>query len=83
MNDKTLTQILDLAQFEVDGYRVEQDAEQDILHLYCQVTVEAAVCLYSKSVTVDIKERQECCVCDVDWSGKRTYTHFAALFHRP
>jgi len=77
VKDKTLTQILDLRHFEVYGYRVEQDAEQDILHLYCQVTVEAAVCPCCKSITVDIKERQERCVRDVDWSGKRTFIHFA------
>lgn len=77
VKEKSLSQILDLAHFEVYGYAVEADVEQDILHLYCELTVEAAVCPLCKSISVDVKERQERCVRDLDWSGKRTFLHFA------
>jgi transposase len=77
VKEKMLTQILDLTHFAVYGYAVEQDAEQDILHLFCQLQVEAAVCPCCKRISVDIKDQQERCVRDVDWSGKRTFIHFA------
>lgn len=76
VQDKVLTHILDLAHFDVYGYAIEADAEQDILHLYCHLTVEAAVCPCCKSIATDIKERKERCVRDVDWSDKRTFIHF-------
>jgi transposase len=77
VKEKTLTQILDLAHFEVYGYALEQDREQDIMHLYCQLTVEAAVCPCCKSLSVDVIEEQARGVRDLDWSGKRTFLHFA------
>ena len=77
VKEKTLTQILDLAHFDVYGYALEQAVEQDILHLYCTLTVEAAVCPCCKSISVDVKEQQERCVRDLDWSGQRTFIHFA------
>jgi transposase len=77
VKEKTLTHLLDLAHFAVDGYAVEADAEQAILHLYCRLTVEAAVCPLCKSISVDVKDEQERCVRDVDWGGKRTFLHFA------
>lgn len=77
VQEKTLTQLLDLAHFEVYGYALEQDREQDIMHLYCQLTVEAAVCPCCKSISVEVKAAQARCVRDLDWSGKRTFLHFA------
>jgi transposase len=77
VKEKTLTRMLGLAHFEVYGYAIEQDAQQDILHLYCELTVEAAVCPLCKSISVDVKERQDRCVRDLDWSGQRTFLHFA------
>lgn len=77
VKEKMLTKILDLPHFAVDGYAVEQDAEQDILHLFCKLQVEAAVCPLCKSISLEVKEQQERCVRDLDWSGKRTFIHFA------
>lgn len=77
VQEKTLTQILDLAHFDVYGYALEQDVEQDIMHLYCKLTVAAAVCRCCKSISVAVKEQQERCVRDLDWSGQRTFLHFA------
>lgn len=77
VKEKRLSKILDLAYFDVYGYAVEQDAVQDILHLYCKLTIAAAVCPCCQSISVDVKERQERCVRDLDWAGKRTFLHFA------
>ena len=77
MKEKTLTQLLDLDHFEVYGYALEADVAQDILHLYCTLTVEAAVCPLCKHIAVDVKEQKERCVRDLDWSGQRTFLHFA------
>jgi transposase len=77
VKEKTLTQLLDLAHFEVYGYALEPDKEQEIMHLYCRLTVEAAVCPCCKSLSVDVIEEQARCVRDLDWSRKRTFLHFA------
>lgn len=76
VQEKTLTHILDLAHFEVYGYAIETDAEQDIMHLYCNLTIEAAVCPCCKSLSTDVKEWKERCVRDLDWGEKRTFIHF-------
>ena len=76
VQEKTLTHLLDLPHFRVYGYAIEADVEQDILHLYCELTVAAAVCPTCKSIAVDIKEYKERCVRDVDCLGKRTFVHF-------
>lgn len=76
VKEKTLTHILDLAHFEVYGYAIEVDAVQDIMHLYCKLTVEAAICPCCKSIATDVKERKERCVRDLDWCEKRTFIHF-------
>ena len=77
VQEKTLTHLRDLPHFAVDGYALEQDADQDIVHLYCRLTVAAAVCPCCQRIAVDIKDQQERCVRDLDWSNKRTFIHFA------
>ena len=77
VQEKTLTQLLDLAHFEVYGYALEPDREQEIMHLSCQLTVEAAICPCGKSLSVDVQEEQARCVRDLEWSGKRRFLHFA------
>lgn len=77
VQEKTLTKLLDLPYFEVDGYALEADAEQDILHLYCHLQLEAAVCPLCKRLAIDVKERKDRCVRDIECLGKRTFVHFA------
>lgn len=76
VREKTLSHMLDLPHFEVYGYAIEPDVEQHIMHLYCHLTIEAAVCPLCKSISCDIKERKERCVRDLDWGNKRTFVHF-------
>ncbi len=76
VKDAALTHLLDLPHFAVEGYAVEADAEQDILHLYCRLTVEAAVCPLCQGITTAVKEHKERCVRDLDLFEKRTFVHF-------
>ena len=77
VQEKTLTKLLALPYFEVEGYAIEADCKQDILHLYCRLTIEAAVCPLCKCIVIDVKERKERCIRDIDCLGKRTFVHFA------
>jgi transposase len=77
VQEKTLTKLLDLPYFEVKGYAVEAAPEQAILHLYCELTLEAAVCPLCHCIALDVKERKERCIRDLDCLGKRTFVHFA------
>lgn len=77
VRDGALSHLLDLPHFAVEGYAVEEDAEQDILHLYCRLTVEAAVCPLCKGITTAVKDHKERCVRDLDLFDKRTFVHFA------
>ena len=75
--EKALTDMLDLPYFAVDGYAIETEIEQEMLHVYCHLTIEAAVCPLCKCIAIDVKEHKERCVRDVECWGKRTFVHFA------
>ncbi len=77
VKEATLSHLLDLPHFAVEGYAVEADADQDILHLSCRLTVEAAVCPLCQSITTAVREHKERCVRDLDLFAKRTFVHFA------
>lgn len=74
--EDTLTHLLDLPHFEVTGYSVESSDEQDILHLFCQLTIEVGVCPCCQSLATTIKQYKQRCVRDHDIWGKRTFLHF-------
>jgi transposase len=76
VKEATLSHLLDLPHFRVEGYALEADGEQDVLHLYCRLTVEVAVCPLCKSLSSAVKERKERCVRDLDVFDKRTFVHF-------
>lgn len=79
VKEATLTHLLDLPHMVVEGYTIEADAgaAQDILHLHCRLTVEAAVCPLCKGVTTAVKEQKARCVRDLDLWDKRTFVHFS------
>lgn len=76
VKEKTLSHLLDLPHFRVEGYAVEEDVNQDILHLYCRLTVAVAVCPLCKTVSTAVKDQKERCVRDLDLFDKRTFVHF-------
>ena len=76
VKEKTLTQLLDLPQFEVNGYAVERNGEQDILHVFCKLSMDVGLCPRCKSMSTEIKQYKDRCVRDLDIWGKRTFLHF-------
>lgn len=76
VREMTLTHLLDLPHVRVYGYALESDPDQDILHLHCELQVEAAVCPCCTAVTTAIKEHKERCVRDLDLWARRTFVHF-------
>ncbi len=76
VGEATLTHLLGLEQFEVTGYGVEQEAKQDILHLYGKIKTDAAICPCCQSISTTVKEYKDRCVRDCDVWGKRTFLHF-------
>ena len=75
--DESLTMLLDLPHFAVRGIAIETDAAQDILHLHCELTVEAAVCPCCQGISTAVKSTKDRCVRDLDGWNKRTFVHFA------
>ncbi len=76
IEEATLTRLLDLPHFAVTGYSVETTNIQDILHLFCELTLEAGICPHCQTVSTTIKQYKERCVRDCDVWGKRTFLHF-------
>ncbi len=76
VEEATLTQLLDLPHFAVTGYSVETTSRQDILHLFCEMTLEAGICPHCQTISTTIKQYKERCVRDCDVWGKRTFLHF-------
>ncbi len=76
VRDGTLTYLLDLDQFEVTGYGVERNTEQEILHLYGQINTDVAICPCCHSLSTTVKEYKDRCVRDCEVWGKRTFLHF-------
>jgi transposase len=76
VEEATLTQLLELPHFAVTGYSIETTSTQDILHLFCELTVEAGICPHCQALSTTIKQYKERCVRDCDIWGKRTFLHF-------
>lgn len=74
--EKSLSELLNLPHFAVWGYGLEKDAEKDIVHLHCRLTVEAAICPCCQAATAAIKEHKARCVRDLDLFDMRTFVHF-------
>lgn len=72
----TLTQLLDLPHFTVTGYSIETTEPKDILHLFCELSVEVGICPQCQTISKTVKQYKERCVRDCDVWGKRTFLHF-------
>ena len=56
VESNVLTNLLGLDQFEVTKYGIERDAEQDVVHIYGNITIEVAICSCCQTLTRTIKE---------------------------
>ncbi len=75
-SNAALTQLLGLEQFDVTGYGIEQDKKKSIVHIYGEISIDAAICSCCHAVSTTIKEYKERCVRDCDVWDKRTFLHF-------
>ncbi len=76
VSDAALTELLGLEQFDVTGYGIERDKQQDIVHIYCKNNIDASLCPRCHAVSTSIKEHKDRCVRDCDVWGRRTFLHF-------
>lgn len=72
----TVTQLLDLPEFLVVGYDIEQRGEQEIVHLYCLQPHEVALCPRCRQISTKVHDEKERCVRDLEGWGKCTFLHF-------
>lgn len=74
--EATLSILLDLPQFKVTGYSVEKTSKDNILHLFCELTTDVAICPSCQTLSTTIKNYKQRCVRDCSVWGKRTFLHF-------
>lgn len=76
VKEVTVTQLLDLPEFVVVEYSMEQRGEEEILHLYCEHRHDVALCPRCREVSTAVHETKDRCIRDLDIWGKRTFLHF-------
>jgi transposase len=74
--EATLSQFLDLPEFRVLGYALEEQGEIRIVHLYCEHRYEVALCPRCRTPSTKGHEYKERCVRDLDLVGRHTFLHF-------
>jgi len=70
VSDAALTELLGLEQFDITGYGIEQDKQQDIVHIYCKNNIDASLCPGCHAVSTSMKEYKDRCVRDSEVWGK-------------
>ena len=73
---KTLDLLLDLSEFTVTHFEIEQRGEEDILHLYCEHRHDFAVCPRCWEISGSPYENKPRCVRDLDIGKWRVFIHF-------
>jgi transposase len=75
---ETFNVLLGLPGLIVTEYALEQQGEQEVLHLFCQHEHEVAVCPRCGQVCDGLHEQEERAIRHLDIWGKPTYVHFPA-----
>jgi len=79
VTESTLTDLLGLPQFKVTGYSIEEwEDDQDVIHLYCDLTTAVAICPDCQNISSTIKQYHPRCVRDCNIWQKRTFIHFTS-----
>jgi len=78
VTETTLSQFLDLPEFRVFGYALEEQGEAHIIHLYCEHRHQVALCPRCRTPSTEGHEYEERCVRDLDLMGRRTFLHFTS-----
>jgi len=78
VTETTLSQFLDLPEFRVLGYALQDQGEVRIIHLYCEHHHEVALCPRCRTPSTKGHEYKDRCVHDLDLMGRRTFVHFTS-----
>ena len=73
---ETFNILLGLPGMVVTEYALEQQGEQEVLHLFCQHEHEVAICPGCGQVSDALHEQEERAIRHLDIWGKATYVHF-------
>src|SRR3972149_1362821 len=72
----TLSILLGLAGMVVTEYALEQQDEQEVLHIFCCHEHEVGMCPGCGKISNQLHEQDERCIRHLDIWGKATYVHF-------
>ena len=73
---KTLKVIVDLPEFRMTHFDIEQRKKESILHLHGEHNHNYAICPKCENISESIHQEKPRCVRDLDMSEHRTYLHF-------
>jgi transposase len=73
---KTLSELLGLPGMRVTRFAIEEENEEQYLHLFCEHDHDVAICPRCLKATNEIHEKKERCVRHLDIWGMKTLVHF-------
>lgn len=73
---KTLNAIVDLPEFTMTHFDIEQRKKESILHLHSEHNHNYAICPECENISESVHQEKPRCVRDLDMSEHRTYLHF-------
>lgn len=72
----TLSALLGLPGMVVTDYALEQEAEREVVHIFCHHEHEVASCPHCGQLSARVHEQTERCIRHLEVWGKMTYVHF-------
>ncbi len=73
---KTLSDLLGLPGMRVTRFAIEEENEEQYLHLFCEHEHDVAICPRCLKATTGVHEEEERCVRHLDIWGMKTLVHF-------
>lgn len=73
---KTLSELLGLPGMRVTRFAIEEENEEQYLHLFCEHDRDVAICPRCSKATNQVHEEKERCVRHLDIWGMKTLVHF-------
>lgn len=73
---KTLSELLGLPGMRVTQFAIEEENEEQYLHLFCEHDHEVAICPRCLKATNKVHEKKDRCVRHLDIWGMKTLVHF-------
>lgn len=73
---KTLSDLLGLPEMRVTRFAVEEEDQEQYLHLFCEHKHDVGICPRCLKATTEIHEKKDRCVRHLDIWGMKTLVHF-------